>query len=60
MQDADGHLVSVTARPVVLTVAVGNCCASALGASIAVADSAAVPVRSLRRMGLKKSKWFVR
>ena len=30
--------VSVTARPVVLTFAVGNCCANALGASIAVAE----------------------
>src|SRR5262245_17667006 len=48
--------VSVTARPVVLTAAVGNCCARALGAGIAVADKAAAPVKSSRRVGLKRSK----
>src|SRR5882724_5151868 len=45
--------VSVTARPVVLTLAVGNCWASAVGASIAVADSAAAPTRSSRRVGFE-------
>src|SRR5882672_9369985 len=50
--------VSVTARPVVLTFAVGNCCASAAGASIAVADNAAVPARSSRR--LRVERWGMR
>jgi len=45
--------VSVTARPVVLTLAVGNCWASAVGASIAVADSAAAPTKSSRRVGVE-------
>src|SRR5262245_22963847 len=43
--------VSVTARPVVLTLAVGNCCASACGDRNAVAESAAPPSSSLRRNG---------
>src|SRR6202023_1424370 len=43
--------VSVTASPVVLTFAVGNCCASTSGGNSAVADSAAVPSSSLRRNG---------
>src|SRR5882724_511977 len=47
--------VSVTARPVVLILAVGNAWAKACGASIAVADSAAVPTRSCRRVGVRRS-----
>src|SRR6266481_5940957 len=46
--------VSVTARPVVLTLAVGYCWARACGDSIAVADRAAAPARSSRRVGLAK------
>ena len=45
--------VSVTARPVVLTLAVGNCCAHALGEISALVDSAAAPRRSSRREGVK-------
>jgi hypothetical protein len=45
--------VSVTARPVVLTLAVGNCCAQALGEISALVDSAAAPRRSSRREGVK-------
>src|SRR6202044_2263052 len=48
--------VSVTARPVVFTVAVGNCWARALGDTKAVADNAAAPRRSVRRVGAWKSK----
>ena len=39
--------VSVTASPVVLTFAVGNCCASAQGGNNAVADRAADPSSKL-------------
>src|ERR1700704_5078567 len=44
---------SVTASPVVLTFAVGNCWASAMGESIAVADRAAAPTMSSRRVGVE-------
>ena len=40
---------SVTASPVVLIFAVGNCCASASGGSSAAADRRRRPTRSLRR-----------
>ncbi len=44
--------VSVTAKPVVFTFAVGKACAKTFdGASIAVAVRAAVPRSSLRRNG---------
>src|SRR5258708_39346543 len=43
--------LSVTARPVVFTLAVGNCWASACGDSIAVAERAAAPARRSRRVG---------
>ncbi len=46
--------VSVTASPVVLTFAVGNCWASAMGESIAVADRAAAPTMSSRRVGVER------
>src|SRR5271167_2065550 len=48
--------VSVTARPVVFTAAVGNCCASARGDTKAVADNAAAPRRSVRRVGARRSE----
>ena len=50
--------VSVTASPVVLTFAVGNCWANAPGASIAVADTAAAPARSSRRFRVER--WGMR
>src|SRR3954451_24226072 len=46
--------VSVTANPVVLTFAVGNCWANAMGGSIAVADRAAAPTISSRRVGVER------
>src|ERR1700676_3352934 len=47
--------LSVTASPVVFTLAVGNCWARACGDSIAVAEKAAAPARSSRRVGFAKS-----
>src|SRR5450631_3975342 len=47
--------LSVTARPVVFTLAVGNCWARACGESIAVAERAAAPARSSRRVGFRRS-----
>jgi hypothetical protein len=43
--------VSVTASPVVFTLAVGNCCASANGGNKALADRAADPMSNCLRNG---------
>src|ERR1700704_376105 len=43
------------AKPVVLTLAVGNCCAQAAGGIRVPADKAAAPTRSSRRLGVRRS-----